>query len=240
MKYFYNQQFKKHIIQFMEIFRDVAVRTGLNNGTVNELKVPIIYGSMDRVTASLMARNTNNLPNRLPMFSAYLNNISMSPELYKGMGVERKSTHTPVGGVFPNDSRSISQIMPIPYKMSMDLYVYSSNTEQMLQILEQILILFDPQLYIQTSDAPFDGGRLTRVDLTSISNNENFPIGQERRTISYTLSFDIQVYLTIPVKIKDDLIRSIQLRVMEAQGDRLIELIDAETNIDDIIDSALK
>lgn len=234
MSYFYHQQFKKHIVQFMEIFRGTEVKTGVSkDGTVKTIEVPIVYGSMDRVTASIAGNNTQNLPLRLPVMSAYMTNISMAADRYKGTDTTKSSLYTPPGGVYPDDSRFVYQIMPTPYRISMDLHVYSSNMDTQMQILEQTLILFNPQLQIQTSDALFDGGKITTVELTGISNAENFPTGSnDRRTIMHTLSFDMIVYLSAPAQLKDNRIESIKLRITSVAG-------SADLNIDNTIEAVI-
>ena len=237
MNYYYNKQFKKHIVRFMEVFRGTQVRTGLDkNGNIQTLEVPIIYGSMDRVAASLASNNTQNLPIRLPMMAAYLSNISMATELYKGVDTIKSAAYTPKGGVFPDDTKTIYQIMPTPFKLSMDLYIYSNNTDTLLQILEQTLILFNPKLQIQVSDALFDGGKLTSIELTSISNGENFPMGTDRRTILYTLGFEMIVYLTVPAEIKNDRIKDINIRISGLSEESIPdELTEIDINIKDAL-----
>jgi hypothetical protein len=107
-----------------------------------------------------------------------------------------------------------------------------------MQILEQTLILFNPQIQIQTSDALFDGGKITTVELTGINNAENFPIGSnDRRTIMHTLSFDMIVYLSAPAQLKDNRIEDIKLRISSVTSasdlniDNTIEEVIAEYDI---------
>lgn len=235
MSYFYQRQFKKHILQFMEIFRGLEVKTGITrDGTVKTIEVPISYGSMDRVAAAITSGNTQNLPLRLPTMTAYMTSLDLASNLFKGIDTEKSMAYTPRGGVFPNDTKTISQIMPIPFTMSLDLHIYSNNFDTQMQILEQILVLFNPSIQIQTSDASFDGSKITKIDLKSISTEENFPIGSERRIITNTLSFETVVYLTAPSMIKNDRIRDIKIRISQL-NDASTDLIpDFEFDIDDI------
>lgn len=233
MNYYYNHQIKKHIVQFMEIFRGFEVKTGrTKDGIVKSIDVPVMYGSMDRVSAAIAAGNTQNQPMRLPVVSAYLRDINMASDRYKGVDTIKTMSYTPIGGVFPEDTKTISQVMPTPFKLSMELKIYSSNLDSQLQILEQVLILFNPSLQIQTSDALFDGGKITTVELTSISNEENFPAMGERRTIIHTLSFEFIVYLSAPAKIKDDRIRTIKLRIAKVDDTMDFDSIVLDDRLD--------
>jgi hypothetical protein len=233
MDYFYSQQFKRNIVQFMEIFRGVIVKTGkTSDGTIKDIIVPIRYGSMDRVAESISANNTQNLPTRLPIMSAYLSTISMASDRYKGIDTVKTMPYTPRGGLFPDDTKTINQVMPMPFKLSLDLHIYSSNMEQQLQILEQILLLFNPSIQIQTSNALYDGGRITNVELVGINNDENYPIGTDRRMVMHTLNFDMILYLTAPAKLRDNLIKQINIRISE------LDVTNADivsTDLDDII-----
>ena len=233
MDYFYSQQFKRNIIQFMEIFRGIIVKTGkTSDGTIKDIIVPIRYGSMDRVAESISANNTQNLPTRLPIMSAYLSTISMASDRYKGIDTVKTMPYTPRGGVFPDDTKTINQVMPMPFKLSLDLHIYSSNMEQQLQILEQILLLFNPSIQIQTSNSLYDGGRITNVELVGINNDENYPIGTDRRMVMHTLNFDMILYLTAPAKLRDNLIKQINMRIAD------LDVSNADivsTDLDDII-----
>lgn len=214
MSYFYQRQFKKHILQFMEIFRGLEIKTGkTRDGSIKTIEVPISYGSMDRVAAAITTGNTQNLPLRLPTMTAYMTSLDLASDRFKGIDTEKSMPYTPKGGVFPDDTKSISQIMPIPFKMGLDLHVYSNNFDTQMQILEQILVLFNPSLQIQISDALFDGSKITHVELKGISTEENFPIGTERRIITNTLAFETIVYLTAPSMIKNDRIKDIKIRI---------------------------
>ena len=150
--------------------------------------------------------------------------LEMAPERRKGIGQERTKVFMPTGGVYPDDLRSVTRIMPIPYNMSMELSVYASNTLQMHQILEQILILFDPILQIQTNDKPFDWSRLTYVELTGINNEENYPSGSEKRIITWSFNFMIPIWLSPPMAVKDELVRKIKITLGDLAGFNLLEV----------------
>jgi hypothetical protein len=236
MAYFCQQQFKKHIVQFMEIFRGLEVMTGINaSGGIETISVPIMYGSIDRVAGSILAKNTQNNPLRLPVMSANMSALDLSTDKFKGIDTEKMMAYTPLGGVFPNDTVTVSQIMAIPFNLTMELHIFSNNNDVRWQILEQILVLFNPSVQIQTSDAKFDGSKITKVDLTSITNSENLPLGGDRRIITDTLTFNVTIYLVAPSKIRDDRIKDIQIRVAKVTDvTALAELADSEFQIENI------
>lgn len=212
--YFYNQQLKSYILQFMAIFSGLQVMVGKRDAVENQLiSVPIHYGAQDRVVASIVAGNTQNAPLRLPVMSAYVRGISMATGRMAGTGTERRHAYVPVGGLVPDDIEVVHQRKPVPYDLELELSMYVSNTDQHFQILEQILPLFDPQLNIQTSDGMFDWTRLTHVELTGVQVESNYPIGTDRRIIQSTLTFSMPIYIDTPAIVRKEFVNQIYIRI---------------------------
>lgn len=213
-EFYYDEQLKRYAIQFMAIFANMKVKVGASATLPSRLiKVPIIYGSRDRVVAAIKGDNTQNKPLRVPTFSAVLRNIDLAPERRKGIGQVRRKTVQPLGQPFPDGVRVVRQMMPVPYMAKFELAVYASNTDQHWQIMEQILMLFDPLIQIQTGDDPFDWTILTTVELTGINWEETFPSLADKRVIQSTLSFDVPVYLSPPAELKKNWIADIKIRL---------------------------
>ena len=218
--YYYNQQLKRYVVQFMEIFRNLSVRTGVReDGQIREMPVSIAYGSKDRVTAAVLHKNTQNSPIRLPTMSSFIRAINLAPENRKGVGGTRRETFLPRGGMLPNDVKTVRQLMPVPYTMDIDLSIWTSNTEQQFQILEQIMMYFDPILQIQTSDEMFDWTKLSIIELTNINFDENYPIGTDRRVIVSTLTFRIPIWVTGPNELKNSFVKEVFARITAIRGD---------------------
>ena len=223
--YYYDEQLRSYLKQFCAIFSGLTVKTGKGEtGEIEELSVPTVIGNRDRVVAAIAGGNTTNRVFPIPAMAASMIGLEMAPERRKGIGQERTEVFMPTGGVYPDDLRSVTRIMPIPYNMSMELSVYASNTLQMHQILEQILILFDPILQIQTNDKPFDWSRLTYVELTGINNEENYPSGSEKRIITWSFNFMIPIWLSPPMAVKDELVRKIKITLGDLAGFNLLEV----------------
>ena len=217
-QYYYEAQLRTYLLQFCNIFAGLRVQTGKGECDETEfITVPISIGSRDRVVAAIQAGNTQNKPFSVPVMVANMSSISLSQNR-KGVGVVDKRTYLPQGGMYPNDLKVATRVMPIPYLMSVDLSLYASNTMQMHQMLEQILMLFDPVLQIQTSDSAFDWTKIASVQLTGISNEENYPPGGDRRVIPWTLQFEVPIYISAPVDIKDDLVKRIVIRIGDLES----------------------
>lgn len=228
--YFYEGQMRSYLLQFCNIFAGLQVRTGKGECDEEEfMTVPITVGSRDRVVAAIMAGNTQNKPFSVPCMAASISGIQLATSR-KGVGVVDRRVFLPAGGVYPADLRTVVRVMPIPYMMTVDLSIYASNTNQMHQILEQIFMLFDPVLQIQTSDAAFDWTKITTVELTNINNEENYPPGGDRRVMQWSLNFSIPIYISAPVDVKDELVRKITITIGDLDG-FLINEFDEDGNL---------
>lgn len=212
--YFFQSQLRQYLLQFVSIFYGLQVETGKGEcGETQMITVPVVVGNKDRVVAALMAGNTQNRMFSLPTMSAYLQNLTLAPERRRAPGMLDQRVTMKTGGIFPDDLTVVKRVMPVPYNATMELTIYASNTQQMHQILEQLLVLFNPDIQIQKSDGEFDWTRITKVELTDIANEENYPASTERRMVVWTLTFEVPIYLSIPIGVKDDLVRKIIIQI---------------------------
>lgn len=229
--YYYNQQLKKFILGFSNVFAGMQVYGGLDGtGAPIQMEVPVRYGSTDRVTAAMAAGNTQNKLHTIPMMSCYMTGLELSPDRLHGVNQTDRRTYLEQGGVFPTDVKSIKRVMAIPYNMQMELAIYASNTDQMFQMIEQILMLFDYDLQLQFNDASFDWTKISKLYLRGISNEENYPMGAERRAIIWTLQFELPIWMSPPMEIRNDLIQNITIRLGDLDSMTLDE-IDADGNL---------
>lgn len=215
--YFYDGQIRSYLLQFVSIFNGLHVMTGRSGddacGDPEFIPVPVVIGNKDRVVAAIGTGNTQNRVFSLPAMAAYLTGLTPSADRRRAPGLVDQRVTMRTGGVFPDDLTVVKRVMPVPYDATIELSIYASNTQQLHQILEQILVLFNPDLQIQKSDGPFDWTRITRVELTDIANEENYPSGQDRRIIVWSLSFLVPIYLSIPMGVKDDLVRKVIIQI---------------------------
>ena len=193
----YQSQFKKAITQFMRIFSGMEVSTGVDrdgDGNPDTLKVNVYYGDMDRVIANVLHTDGAWASTKLPVISSYMTGITQNNE-------DRQNPYHTETVV--SDGESYKRLMMVPYTMEMDVYLYASNTEQMFQMLEYVLMIFNPTCAFQLSDKIEDWGYLSRAELTNIQNEMNFPPGTDNRVIVWSLQFTIDVYLDFPLGVGD-------------------------------------
>jgi hypothetical protein len=91
--------------------------------------------------------------------------------------------------------------MPVPYNLSIELYVMAKQSDDALQIVEQILPYFQPDYTLTINDnVSMDSKRDVPIVLNSISYEDNYQGDfTTRRALIYTLSFTAKFYLYGPV-----------------------------------------
>lgn len=212
--FFYDKQIKRYILQFMAVFSNLHVEFAKKDDREPAIvPVHLTYGAKDRVVAHIYGEHTQNKPLRLPTMAANLTNVDLALDRMKGQTSVRRAPYLERGGLLPNDVRVAEQRMPVPYNLSMELAIFTSNLDEHFQILEQILPLFDPFLQLQTSEDALDWTKIHKLELVGINSELNYPSGPDRRVLTTSLAFSCQGWIALPAKIKDNAIHTIQMRV---------------------------
>jgi hypothetical protein len=106
--------------------------------------------------------------------------------------------------------------------------IYTTNTDQKLQIMEQILYLFNPDFEIQKSDNYIDWTSLSYVELTGITfSSRTIPVGADTEIDVATMTFSMPIWLSPPVKVKKlGVVQKIIMSVYDDDGGIVKGLID--------------
>jgi len=94
-----------------------------------------------------------------------------------------------------------TQFMPVPYNLAFQMYIMAKQSDDALQIVEQILPYFQPDYTLTINDMADMGiKRDVPVVLNSISYEDNYQGDfAERRAVIYNLDFTCKFYLYGPV-----------------------------------------
>jgi len=206
-QYFYDSQVRRFIIQFIRIFSGWQVEFGPDT-----LKtVPIIYGDPSRQAAIILKENSENVLNAVPMMSAYVTDLDYDRKRIQSPGfvdkrhvrMRHRDVNTGELTTEQGNAFTIERIMPVPYILKMKLDIWTSNTTQKLQLIEQILTLFNPSFEIQSSDNYFDWTSLSTVDIKSNSwTSRQVPMMQSTAIDINTATFEIPIWISPPSKVK--------------------------------------
>lgn len=213
--YYYDEQIKNYMYQFAAIFSELQVAVGRNDNAPDGglVEVPVKYGNADRVVSAILSDNVQNKPVRLPAIAVNLLSLELAPDLRKGVGSTDRYVYMPLGGDITEDLKSVNRYMPIPYRARVEAAIMTSNIDQMWQILEQVLMLFDPMLQLQLTDNRHDWRMIQTVELDGINPEENYPSGTEPRVILQSLTFNFPIHISPPIDVRNNVIQKIRLRV---------------------------
>jgi len=111
--------------------------------------------------------------------------------------------------------------MPVPYSLEVQLDIWTSNTNQKLQLLEQILTLFNPSLEIQSTDNYLDWSSLSVVELIGNTwSSRNIPVNTDDPIDISSLRFTMPIWINPPAKVKKlGVVQKIIASIYDADGD---------------------
>jgi hypothetical protein len=173
------------------------------------MKVPLAYGPKQKwLTRLTQDPNLNQaVAVTLPRIGFEISGLSYdsSRKLNKMIPVKKKVSSTDTNAVD-------TSFMPVPYNVNFELYILSKNSDEALQILEQILPYFQPEYTVTLREVPeLDIIRDVPITLNSISYEDDYEGDfTSRRAIVYTLSFTAKYFLYGPVT-SQSIVRTVQV-----------------------------
>ncbi len=212
MDHFYDAQLRRYLLQFMRIFSGFSVAEGVRNGTTHYNKVPVRYADMQRMVAHILTKGSENMVNSTPFMACNVTSLlvardrTQDPMNISKVQVAERQYDAGSGSYgseeFPGNLYTTDRYMPVPYNLTMNLDIWSGNTDQKLQLLEQILILFNPSIQLQQGNNPLDWTSLYEVELTDIQwSNRSVPAGVDETIDVATLTFILPIWLSPPAKV---------------------------------------
>ncbi|MCK9531815.1 MAG: tail sheath stabilizer and completion protein [Gammaproteobacteria bacterium] len=212
MEYFYDEQLRKYLVQFSRLFAGFITKTGKGrDGSIQNRQVPIHYGDITRMVAHIIKKQSENSILSTPVMSFYVTNLNPSPErrqnpvhIDRSLINERKFNNTT--NQYENtigDRFTVERLMPVPYDLSMQLDIYTSNANEKFQIIEQILMLFNPSVDLQTSSSPLDWTALTYVELLDdiVWDSRQIPVGDTETISVASLKFKMPIWISPPANV---------------------------------------
>lgn len=227
--YFYDQQIRRYVTQFMRIFIGFQYKTG--DGTLKH--VPVMYGDMTRQVASIIKENSENKLPSVPRIACYITNLEMDmtrmadSTFVSKMNIRERNWNEVDGQIEYQNVQgagyTVERLMPTPFNLTMKADIWTSNTDQKLQLMEQILMLFNPSLAIQTTDNYIDWTSLSVVNLGNINfSSRTIPQGVDSDIDICSMEFKMPMYISPPTKVKKlGVVRNLIMNVFSESGDVL-------------------
>ena len=209
-QYFYNEATRNVVVAFGTLFNRVQIAKKDSSGNVTQtMKVPLAYGPKQKWLSRLQEDPNLNkkVAVTLPRLGFEISGIEYDTarKLNKIIKVKKK-----VDGVDYDQLKS--GFMPVPYNINFELYVMAKQSDDALQIVEQILPYFQPEYTVTMREVPeLDIIRDVPIVLNSINYEDNYE-GEftSRRAIIYTMSFTAKYFLYGPIT-STNVIRSVQV-----------------------------
>jgi len=212
VQFSYDGQIRRFVLQFIRMVSNFQVEFGKDTEGNRTLQtIPVYYGDASRQAATILRNNSEAALNAVPAMSAYISALTYDRDRVQNPyheGTVRirerafdqttQTYDTTQDGIY-----TVERLMPAPYKLTMKLDIWTSNTEQKHQILEQVLPLFNPGLEIQSTDNYVDWTSLSVVHLTDVSyTSRTIPAGSEESYDIASLTFEMPIWITLPAKVK--------------------------------------
>ena len=178
---FYHETIRKIIVAFGTTFNNVQlVRKDSSGNITQSMKVPLAYGPREKFLVRLRsdADLSSKVAVTLPRIGFEIQNLTY--DATRKLNRVQKFKKVNAG----NNTRSIdTQYMPVPYNLDVVLYILAKQSDDALQIVEQILPYFHEDSY----EGDFE----------------------QRRALIYTMNFTCKFYLYGPVT-SSNIIRTVQ------------------------------
>jgi len=191
--HFYHRTIRKVVVAFGTIFNDIQlVRYTKDLSEEKErIRVPLSYGPKEKYLTRLTSDPdlTKSVSVIVPRISFEMTGLSYDSS--------RKQISFTRNFSANNSIKLNSQFVPIPYNFDFSLSIYTRNTEDGTQILEQILPFFTPDFNVTVNFIPTMS---QKYDLPIILNSVNTTTDYEgdmmsTRLITWDLEFTAKGYI---------------------------------------------
>lgn len=207
MEHFYDGQIKRYLTQFMRLMSNF----GYKDGKGKVIQIPVRFGDMNRQVAQIMNKNSENIVQSAPFIACYIKGMDFArdrlqdPTFVSKVNI-RERAFDEDGQEYLNTqgaNYTVERLMPTPYNLQFAADIWTTNIDQKLQILEQLLVLFNPSMEIQTNTNFIDWTSLSLVELTGMNfSSRSIPQGLEQDIDIASLTFASPIWLTTPAKVK--------------------------------------
>ena len=207
MQFFYDGQIRRYLTQIVRAFSNFSYQDG--DGDLR--RVPVMYGDITRQVGSIIRENSENKLPSAPRMGIYITSLQMdrarlSDSSYiSKINLREKEFDENTSSYLRSQAKgyTVERLHPTPYTLAVNVDLWSTSTDQKLQILEQIFMLFNPDLEFQTTDNYVDWTSLSTLYLEDINfSSRSIPVGTNDEIDVATIGFTAPIYISPPTKVK--------------------------------------
>jgi len=210
-QFHYDAQIRRFLLQFTRMFSHYQVEYGKDDtGNPTYLTVPVRYGDASRQVQHIIQNNSQSSILNVPMMSFHISGLVYArdrvqdPQFVGKVQVRQRAynSSTETYESTQGNAFTVERAMPSPYDLNISLDIWTSNTQQKLQIIEQILPLFNPSLEIQSTDNYLDWTSLSVVELNDVNwSSRSVPVGTDEPIDVATLQFTVPIWISLPARV---------------------------------------
>lgn len=211
--WFYRSTIKNLVIAVSNVFNNIEVhRTDDTNTVVKTIKIPFKFGPTDKIHQyRTEAEATQKYYMSTPSMALVLESISYDDTRAASTG-EVRCFYDPIIGL--NDMDAFwSDVNPVPYNFHFKLSIKTDLMDDWCQIVENILPIFKPAMYIRIKEFSFLN---IERDIQLLISNTNLDFlleqgSEDRRYTNGTIEFVAKAYMYKPIT-DTGLIKKIQTK----------------------------
>jgi hypothetical protein len=213
---FYHGTIRKLVTAFGTLFNNIYIQRTDGNIT-KKIKVPLIYSPKEKFVHRLnLDVDKTMVQTVLPRMGFSITGIQYDSERKKNSLNKRWKQD-----VGTNDEITFQyRYEDVPYNINFQLYIYTRNIDDGLQIVEQILPFFTPDFTITIKPKVLDN-TLEKVDIPIILNQINptevydQKFSEDTRLLNWDLEFTAKANLYGPVRNSSSIIKDVKVNLFD-------------------------
>ena len=193
--HFYHEKTRKAVAIFGRLFNNVyIIRKNASGAVISQIKLPLAYAPksryIDRIRENPELSTDEDVAIKLPRASFEISNFSYDTTRQ----LTKLSNFSKPGST---GSQRTKMYSPVPYNLGFTLNIYAKSHDDALQVVEQILPTFNPQYTVTIkpfADKSPDFVEDIPIIIQQVSFADDYDGSlQQRRTIIYTLEFEMKL-----------------------------------------------
>ncbi len=228
-EHFYHETIKRSVSVFGTLFNNISIK----RASGETIKVPLAYGPRSRWIARLQQSldpvdKTSAI--NLPRMGFELTSIDYDStrKLTKKIRLRKENSSNPLQMQY--------QYAPAPYNLGFQLNILVKNTDDGLQIIEQIMPYFTPDYTVTIHTVPGMGDkRDIPIILNSVSQEDTYEGDlTTRQVLTYTLEFTMKNFIYGPVT-SSEIVRTVKARTYIEPGSGEITSQDTDMKVGEVV-----
>lgn len=232
--HFYNQRIRKAVAVFGALFNDIhIIRKNSSGNILSQTKVPLSYGPRRDFLARIDQMNSAGTDERQVAIKLPRMSFEIVAMMYDASRQLPKMNYCRKGSSVEDEGTRLYS--PSPYNVSFQLSIYAKSQDDALQVVEQILPYFTPHytLTVNPLDDFDEVKEDTPISLVGVTFSDDYEaLIEARRTIIYTLDFEMKINLYKNTSISAPIITQYDVDTLNLDGSEIFSSIQDSADVE--------